>query len=135
MRRAALGCLLIVASAVPVIAGGGPRKPRVEVRTTPRMAFLASDVLVSAQLVGGDEHEDFYCPELEWEFGDGSRSTHQADCEPFTQGMALERRFTARHAYRRPGDYEVRVTLRRANRALAVATGRVLVHATTASSY
>ena len=96
------------------------------------MAFLASDVLVAVQLVGGDEHEDFYCPEVEWEFGDGSRSSHQADCEAFTSGMALERRFTSSHAYRRPGEYEVRVTLRRSNRPLAVATTRVRVYFGTA---
>lgn len=93
------------------------------------MAFPPVSVLVVAQLVGGDEHEDFYCPDVEWDFGDGSRSAHQADCEPFMDGMTLERHFMVRHAYLRPGDYEVRVTLRRASRALAVATTRVTVHA------
>ena len=127
MRRAALACLLITALGVPALAGGA-RRPRVELRATPRMAFLASDVLVAAQLVGGDEHEDFYCPEVEWEFGDGSRSRHQADCEPFSPVTPLERRFTARHAYRQPGDYEVRVTFRRSDRALAVATTHVRVY-------
>jgi hypothetical protein len=127
MHRVTLGCLLIAALGVPAAAGEA-RRPRVELRATPRMAFIASDVLVAAQLVGGDEHEDFYCPELEWEFGDGSRSRHQADCEPFQPGTPLERRFTSRHVYRRPGDYEVRVTLRRSNRALAVATTRVRVY-------
>ena len=127
MRRAGLGCLLIIALGVPALAGGS-RRPRVELRATPRMAFLASDVLVAARLVGGDEHEDFYCPEVEWEFGDGSRSRHQADCEPFKSGTPLERRFTASHAYRRPGNYEVRVTLRRSNRTLSVATTSVRVY-------
>jgi hypothetical protein len=92
------------------------------------MAYSPVSVLVLAQLVGGDEHEDFYCPDVEWEFGDGSRSAQQADCEPFTEGMPLERHFRARHAYLRPGDYEVRVTLSRASRTLAVATTRVTVH-------
>ena len=92
------------------------------------MAFPPVSVLVIAQLVGGDEHEDFYCPDVDWEFGDGSRSAQQSDCEPFTEGMTLERHFMARHAYLRPGDYEVKVTLRRASRALAVATTRVTVH-------
>lgn len=93
------------------------------------MAFSPVSVLVIAQLVGGDEHEDFYCPDVEWDFGDGSRSAQQSDCEPFMDGMTLERHFMARHAYPRPGDYEVKVTLRRASRALAVATARVTVHA------
>jgi PKD repeat protein len=92
------------------------------------MALSPVSVLVVAQLTGGDEHEDFHCPDVEWDFGDGSRSSHQADCEPFTEGMTLERHFQARHTYRQPGDYEVRVTLRRASRTLAAAGTRVTVH-------
>lgn len=137
MRRSALwGLLVVLAMSMPGIAGAaGPRRPRVEVRATPRMAFPPVSVLVVAQLVGGDEHEDFYCPDVEWDFGDGSRSAQQADCEPFMDGMSLERNFMARHAYLRSGDYEVRVTLRRASRALAVATTRVTVHAGAALGY
>ena len=93
------------------------------------MAFGPVSILVVAQLQGGDEHEDFYCPDVEWDFGDGSRSSHQADCEPFVEGMTLERQFLTRHAYSRPGDYDVKVTLRRASRTLAVATTRITIHA------
>jgi PKD domain-containing protein len=131
MRKSVVlwGVLTATTLAMPGIAGGnGPRKPRVDIRATPRMAFSPAEVLVVVKLTGGDEHEDFYCPDVEWEFGDGSRSGQQADCEPFAEGMALERHFTARHAYRQPGDYEVRVTLRRASRTLAVSTTRVTVH-------
>jgi hypothetical protein len=39
----------------------------------------------------------------------------------------------ARHAYRQSGDYEVRLTLRRASRILALATTRVTVHTGAAS--
>jgi hypothetical protein len=97
------------------------------------MAFGPVSVLVVAQLQGGDEHEDFYCPDLEWDFGDGSRSSSQSDCEPFVPGMTLERHFMARHDYLRAGDYEVKVTLRRATRTLAVASARVTVHASVAT--
>lgn len=93
------------------------------------MAFGPVSVLVVAQLQGGDEHEDFYCPDVEWDFGDGSKSSRQGDCEPFAEGMALERQFLTRHAYGRPGDYDVKVTLRRASRTLAVATTRITIHA------
>jgi len=103
------------------------RKPRLELRASPRMALMPVTVLVTAELRGGDEAEDFYCPSLEWDWDDGGRSVHEADCPPFRAGMGLERRFTAEHAYRRPGSYSVKITLRRAARALAAATTLVQV--------
>ena len=42
-------------------------------------------------------------------------------------GREFERRFSAEHGYRHAGDYEITITLRRANRSLAVASARVNV--------
>lgn len=107
---------------------GSAKKPRLALRASPPMAFPPVSVLLMAELVGGDEQEEYYCPGLEWEWGDGSRSARESDCEPFAPGATLERRFSERHAYRAPGNYSVRLTLRRASRAVAVATVAVLVH-------
>ncbi len=107
---------------------GKVKKPRLDLRASPRMAFPPVSVLLMAELVGGDEQEDYYCPGLEWDWGDGTHSAHESDCEPFAPGATLERRFSARHAYRAPGNYNVRLTLRRASRTVAVATVPVLVH-------
>src|SRR5882762_1637781 len=54
---------LLVALAAPAIAGGGrgAKKPRLDLRASPRLAVMPVDVLVVAELVGGDEIEDFYC--------------------------------------------------------------------------
>ena len=51
----------------------------------------------------------------------------ESDCPPFEPGSGLIRRFSAEHGYRRAGDYEITVTLRRANRSVAVASARVNV--------
>jgi len=123
---AALG-FLALALATPVAAGPGAKKPRLDLRASPRIAFSPVEVLAVAELNGGDDLEEFYCPGLEWDWGDGDRSTHESDCAPFGPGAELDRRFSARHAYRRAGDYEVRVTLRRAERSIAMATVRVTV--------
>jgi len=125
---AAVVPLLAVVLAAPVQAGPRPNKPRVDVRATPRIAFSPAGVLVVAQLNGGDDVEDFYCPGLEWDWGDGERSRQEADCAPFEPGMPLERRFSARHVYRQSGEFDVRVTLRRADRSVAMGTVRVTVH-------
>ena len=57
----------------------------------------------------------------------------EADCEPFGPGVSFERRFSLRHVYRQAGQYEVRVTLRRADRTVAVGTVRLNVHDRVAS--
>ena len=121
-----------VNSWMPLVAGEARRvkKPRLDLRASPRMALTPIDVLLVAELVGGDDVEDFYCPAVEWEWGDGGRSAHEADCPPFEPGMAMARRHSASHAYRQPGEYSVRVTLRRVGRPLAVASTVVTIGVT-----
>jgi hypothetical protein len=120
--------LLVAALATPAAAGErGGKKPRLDLRASPRMSLMAASVLVVAQLVGGDEIEDFHCPAIEWEWGDGERSAQESDCPPFEPGMEMARRHTASHAFRQPGEYSVRVTLRRAGRSVAAATTQVTI--------
>jgi hypothetical protein len=120
--------MLVAALAVPGAAGArGVKRPRLDLRASPRMSLMAANVLVVAELVGGDEIEDFYCPAVEWEWGDGGRSAQESDCPPFERGTAMARRHSANHAYRQPGEYSVRVTLRRAGRSLAAATTTVTI--------
>jgi hypothetical protein len=107
---------------------GQAKKPRLDLRVSPRVSLSPVSILVMAELVGGDEHEDYYCPGLEWDWGDGNRSAQESDCEPFEPGATLERRFSARHNYFVAGNYNVRLTLRRASRTVAVATVPVQVH-------
>jgi hypothetical protein len=112
-------------------AGGAeakPKKPRLELRANPRMAFSPVNVFLTAELTGGDEVEDYYCPELEWEWDDGGKSTQESDCAPWEAGKTkVERRFTAEHEFRRAGVYNVKVTMRRAGRSIAASTVRVTV--------
>ena len=111
-------------------AGDKPKKPRLDLRATPKFAFSPVNVLLTAELMGGDDVEELYCPELEWDWDDGGKSVHEADCPPFEAGSTkLERRFTAAHEYRRAGSYNVKVTMRRAGRAIAAANVRVNVRA------
>ena len=128
MRRLLAGLILVLAVAASTGADGGKlRKPRLDLRATPRVAFSPAYVLLTAELIGGDEAEDYYCPGLEWNWGDGARSVHESDCPPYEPGSEFERRFSAEHGYRHAGDYEITITLRRANRSVAVASARVNV--------
>ena len=128
MRSGVMGALLVFGLATIVSSGDTKaKKPRLDLRASPRVAFSPVNVLVIAELRGGDAMEEFYCPEVEWDWDDGGRSAHEADCPPMAADGTFERRFTAQHAYRRAGTYNVKVTMRRANRALAVATATVTV--------
>jgi hypothetical protein len=131
--RAGVVPLIALALAAPLAAGTRPTKPRFDIRASPRTAFSPVHVLVVAELKGGDDLEEFYCPGLEWDWGDGERSLHEADCAPFEPGTSLERRFSARHVFRQAGEFDVQVRLRRADRSLATATVRVSVQGRSAS--
>ena len=126
--RAVLAMILFsLAASAPASDRAKVRKPRLGVRATPVFSFTPANVFVTAQLTGGDDVEEFYCPALVWDWDDGGRSAHQPDCPPFQAGTPLERRFSAQHAYVRPGVYNVRVHMLRASRSLAVASATVTV--------
>jgi hypothetical protein len=104
-----------------------PRKPRLDLRATPRMGFSPIEVLLVGELKGGQDTEEYYCPGVVWDWGDGSRSAHESDCSPYRDGDELGRLFTARHAFRLPGMYEVHLYLVRAGRKITGATVPVTV--------
>jgi hypothetical protein len=96
-------------------------------RATPGASMPPANVLFVAELVGGDEVEDLYCPGIEWDFDNGRRSSSQEDCEPFSDESRLERRFLVRQRYAAPGEYLVVLTLRRGERVVAQAAATVQV--------
>lgn len=105
-----------------------PKKPRLDLRATPRMAFSPVTIFLTAEFIGGDDVEEYYCPEVEWDWDDGGKSVNEGDCAPFEEGKTkIQRRFTTEHDYRRAGLYNIKVTLRHANRSLAANSVKVTV--------
>jgi hypothetical protein len=133
MTRAALAAVIAVALVAPVFARDGKpeaklKKPRLDLRATPRMAFSPVNIFLTAELQGGDDVEEYYCPELEWDWDDGGKSVQEGDCPPFVAGTTkIDRRFSAEHEYRRAGVYNIKVTMRRASRSFAASNVRVTV--------
>ena len=129
--RIVVPCVLLAAAfaaSVPAADEVKPKKPKLDLRATPRMAFSPVNVLLTAELTGGDDHEDFYCPELEWDWDDGGKSVHEADCPEYEAGKSkIERRFTTEHEYRKAGMYNVKLTMRHANKTLAQQTIKITV--------
>ena len=53
-----------------------PKRPKITLKAQPLIAMAPARVVLTAELVGGDDDfEDFYCPAIEWEWGDGFRVT------------------------------------------------------------
>ncbi len=129
MPRAIVVLLLI--TFVPAIRAEDAKKgkkPGLDIRATPRMAFSPADVFFTAELKGGDDDtEDLYCPEVMWEWGDGGKSVEESDCDPYTEGAKIERRYTAHHTYFRAAVYSIKVTLKKNGRSVAAQTVQVTV--------
>ena len=131
-RSAAVLVALSLATPLLVGADEKPKKdkrPGLDVRVTPRFAFSPANVLFTAELKGGDDVEDLYCPEVEWEWGDGGKSVQEADCDPWAPGMTIQRRYTANHTYTFAGIYRIKVTLRRAGKSMLSQTVSLTIRA------
>jgi len=93
--------------------------------------YRLSRVVLTAELVGGDnDFEDFYCPAVEWEWGDGTKSESATDCAPYEPGKSeIKRRFTVEHVFRtgRPNGYRVTVHLKRRDKSVGAATVNIQV--------
>ncbi len=134
MRKTVLTMLMLLLAGV---AGSSdrpakapkPKKPKVEARAVPALGVPPLEVLVLLDLTGGDEVEELYCPEVEFDWADGGKSVQESDCPPFEPGKtSLTRRYSARHVYRRGGEFTVRVRLRRVDKVVASAEAHVSVH-------
>jgi hypothetical protein len=104
------------------------KRPKVTLKAAPIVSIAPSRVVLTAELVGGaNDYEDYYCPTVEWDWGDGTQSESTADCEPYQPGKTeIKRRFTVEHVFR-AGNYRVAFRLKRRNRPMVAATANIQV--------
>jgi hypothetical protein len=57
--------------------------PQPGLRVSPKAGFAPLQILLTAELKGGEETEKFYCPRVEWEWPNGTRSSEESDCAEF----------------------------------------------------
>jgi hypothetical protein len=104
-----------------------PKKPKLEIRAVPRMGMAPVEVLLLLDLRGGDDLEEFYCPEVEVNWGDGGKSVQAPDCPPFESSTKITRHFSISHEFRGGGEFDIRVKLVRTERTIAGAQERVSI--------
>jgi hypothetical protein len=103
-------------------------KPKLSLRAAPRTAPAPAQVVFTAELTGGEDLKEWYCPSVEWEWGDGSKSVQQEECPPFEKGVTpMQRHFTADREFGVKGRPRVRVTLKRDDNVLASASIELIV--------
>lgn len=136
LGRSALAIALIAILSPPTAAQN--KKPSLSLRANPPVGFSPLRVVVTAELKGGaDDYEDFYCPSVEWEWGDDTKSETTADCDPYEAGKSeIKRRYVQEHIFRSesndmpgslpgPSQFRVKFTLKQKNR--AVASGQTVI--------
>ena len=87
-------------------------KPRATLGAFPHFSFAPHEVVFTLR-IEGPEVEKFYCPQIEWFFGDGSSSSTLSDCDPWEshEPSSYERIYTKHHKYWNPKEYWVVVIL------------------------
>ena len=130
MRRAAIVivCLGAAALARADVKKPGSAKLEVNLRANPKSGSLPARITFTAELKGGADTEDLYCPTLEWEWDGGSTSTQEGECAPFVAGTTkVERHFTITHEFHETGRHTITVTIRVEPKVLGKATTEVTV--------
>jgi hypothetical protein len=106
-------------------------KPSLSLRAAPPVGFSPLRVRLSVDVRGGpDDFEDFYCPTVEWDFGDDSSSVTSADCAPYEAGRStILRRHTTEHTFRYFGQNSVRVrfSLKQRDRVVASTSTNIML--------
>ena len=101
----------------------GDERPSLSLRASPSVAFSFTPILFVATLMGGaDDYEEYYCPSIEWDWDDDTRSETTYDCAPYEPGTSeIRRRYSARHTYQGGGSFQVKFRLKRRDDVLGTA--------------
>ncbi len=133
VRRAVPAILCASAVAVSIHASGPDKKakPGVSVKVSPLIGFSPARMVLTADLKGGaDDYQDFYCPSVEWDWGDDTKSESKTDCEPYEAGKSeIKRHFTIDHTYNVAGDYRVQFRLKQKDKVVGFGAADVKVQA------
>ena len=120
---------LSLALALSFVGADKDKKPKLSLKASPSMGMSPVRVVASADLNGGaNDYEDFYCPSIEWDWGDDTKSTSSGDCDPYEAGKSeIKRRFTADHVYRIGGDFRIQFRMKKQNKAIAAVSTTVKI--------
>ena len=134
-RRAMTALFVVLASVIASVGassaqrGGDDRKPSLSLKANPPVGFSPLRVRLVVDLKNGaNDYQEYYCPGVQWDWGDGTVSENSEDCDPYQAGKSeIRRRFTVEHVFRRPENYRVTFRLKRHDKAVGQATTQIQV--------
>ena len=110
-RWLALACALAVMAvgAAHNVAAGDDKKPSVRVSARPSTGFAPARIVLTAEIKGGpNDYADFYCPTIEWYWGDDTRAESKVDCDPYEAGKSeIKRRYVIDRVFQIPGNFRI----------------------------
>ena len=128
MKKSLVAFMLAAVAATAYAQKAAPskdktEKPSLKLTARPPLGMSPQRVVLTADLNGGpNDSEDFYCPTIEWDWGDGTMSESTSDCEPYEPGKSeIRRRFTTDHIFM-AGNYRVALRLKKRDKMVASAT-------------
>ena len=126
-----MGAVLLVPSPAMQAREQGNKKASLSLKAAPAVSFAPARIVVVAEIKGGaEDSEEFYCPTVEWEWGDDTVSTAEADCDPYSAGKsAIKRRYTIEHRFKNPGGFKIIMRLKKGTKIIATANTLVQVRA------
>jgi hypothetical protein len=101
-----------------------PKRPSLSLKATPGTGMVPVRVSATAEFKGGDDdYQEYYCPAVEWNWGDGTVSETANDCDPYEAGVSqIRRRFTGSHTYKRAGAFRIVFRLKHRDKVLTSQT-------------
>lgn len=121
------GVVLIAGAATA--ASQEKKKPSITVRASPTAGFSPLKVSLSAEIKGGDDDfRDFYCPTIEWDWGDDTSAESTTDCEPYEEGKSeIRRRYSVSRIFQTAGNFKVAFRLKQKNKVVGSGIATVQV--------
>ena len=130
-----IACIFLLAGSVAAIAPNDVReeedkaKPSINMRASPSAGFSPLKVVITVELKGGaDDFADYYCPTVEWVWGDDTRAESTADCDPYEPGKSqIQRRYTISRIFQTAGNAKVEFRLKQKDKIVGTGSTRVNV--------
>jgi hypothetical protein len=109
-------------------ANSDSRKPKISLKAQPLISMSPSRVILTAEITGGsNDFEEYYCPSVVWDWGDGTQSEAAMDCAPYEAGKSeIKRRFTVEHVFS-AGSFRVRFRLKQREKTVGMANVNIQV--------
>ena len=134
-RRALCTLAALAAALVAVVhlaaaqRDAADKKPSLSLKAAPPAGFAPLRVHLTVDVRGGaNDHAEFYCPTVQWDWDDGTISENSEDCDPYEAGKSsIKRRYTGDHTFRLSGDYRVTFRLKQKDKVTASTTTTLTV--------